>query len=72
MSRSPVKIHVAPNVVAPAPALTSSVDHKSELFLVCLPLFPSFNKLVLHHVCFCSTLVITFSGKSTLYIIIIP
>ena len=47
MSRSPVKIHVTPNQVAPAPALTSSVDYKSELFLVFLPLFPSINKLVL-------------------------
>ena len=47
MSRSPVKIHVTPNLVAPAPALTSSVDYKSELFLVFLPLFPSINKLVL-------------------------
>ena len=48
MSRSPVKIHVTPNRVAPAPALTSSVDYKSERFLVFLPLFPSINKLVLH------------------------
>ena len=49
MSRWPVKIHVTPNLVAPAPALTSSVDYKSELFLVFLPLFPSINKLVLHN-----------------------
>ena len=46
-SRSPVKIHVTPNLVAPAPALTSSVDYKSERFLVFFPLFPSINKLVL-------------------------
>ena len=44
--RSPVKIPVTPNLVAPAPALTSSVDYKSEQFLVFLPLFPSINKLV--------------------------
>ena len=38
MSRSPVKIHVTPNLVAPAPALTSLVDY-SELLLVFLPSF---------------------------------
>ena len=47
LSRSPVKIHVTPNLVAPASALTSSVDYKSEQVLVYLPLFPSINKLVL-------------------------
>ena len=47
ISRSPVKIPVTPNLVAPAPALTSSVDYKSEQLLVFLPLFPSINKLVL-------------------------
>ena len=37
MSRSPVKIHVTPNLVAPAPALTSSVDYKSEQAPVTAP-----------------------------------
>ena len=43
-----VKIHVTPNLVAPAPALTSSVDYKSEQFLLFLPLFPTIDKLALH------------------------
>ena len=43
LSSSPVKIHVTPNLVAPAPALTSSVDYKSEQFLVFLALFPAIN-----------------------------
>ena len=39
MSRSPVKMHVTPNLAAPAPALTSLVDYKSEQLLVFLPSF---------------------------------
>ena len=47
LSSSPVKIHATSNQVAPALALTSLVDYKSEQLLVFLSLFPTLNKLVL-------------------------